>query len=426
MIDVESQARLAKQAAPVLALLGRREKDAILCAMAQALIKCAPQIMEANAQDVAFARQNGIREAMIDRLQLDESRIQAMAQGLTKVAGLEDPTARIEEGWQRENGLRIEKRRVPLGVVGIIYEARPNVTADAVGLCIKSGNACVLRGGKEAIRSNSAILTVLHDAGVEAGMPYGAVQLVQDTDRASAHQMMRLNGFIDVLIPRGGAGLIQSVVQNASVPVIETGVGNCHVYIDRAADLEMGLRILINAKCSRPSVCNAAESLLVHREVAEQFLPQACAALRGQGVELRGCERTRALCPDVKAATQEDYASEYNDLILSIRVVDDLDQALSHIAQYTTHHSEAIVTEDVCAAERFLNEVDAAAVYLNASTRFTDGEEFGFGAEIGISTQKLHARGPMGLAELTSVKYVVRAVGRSVKRLTKKRGRLSI
>ena len=411
MIDVESQARLAKQAAPVLALLGRREKDAILCAMAQALIKCAPQIMEANAQDVAFARQNGIREAMIDRLQLDESRIQAMAQGLTKVAGLEDPTARIEEGWQRENGLRIEKRRVPLGVVGIIYEARPNVTADAVGLCIKSGNACVLRGGKEAIRSNSAILTVLHDAGVEAGMPYGAVQLVQDTDRASAHQMMRLNGFIDVLIPRGGAGLIQSVVQNASVPVIETGVGNCHVYIDRAADLEMGLRILINAKCSRPSVCNAAESLLVHREVAEQFLPQACAALRGQGVELRGCERTRALCPDVKAATQEDYASEYNDLILSIRVVDDLDQALSHIAQYTTHHSEAIVTEDVCAAERFLNEVDAAAVYLNASTRFTDGEEFGFGAEIGISTQKLHARGPMGLAELTSVKYVVRGSG---------------
>lgn len=411
MIDVALQAKQAKQAAPALALLGRREKDAILCAMAQALIKCAPQILEANAQDVAFAQQNGIRPAMIDRLRLDESRIGGMAQGLTKVAGLEDPTARIDGGWQRENGLRIEKRRVPLGVVGIIYEARPNVTADAVGLCIKSGNACVLRGGKEAIRSNSAILSVLHDAGVEAGMPYGAIQLVQDTERASAQKMMRLNGLIDVLIPRGGAGLIQSVVENASVPVIETGVGNCHVYIDRAADLDMGLRILVNAKCSRPSVCNAAESLLVHQEVAEQFLPKACAALHQQGVELRGCARTRALCQEVKEATEEDYACEYNDLILSIRVVDDLDQALAHIAQYTTHHSEAIVTQDVRAAERFLNEVDAAAVYLNASTRFTDGEEFGFGAEIGISTQKLHARGPMGLAELTSVKYVVRGNG---------------
>ena len=357
------------------------------------------------------AQRRGEQRALLDRLALSPARIAGMANGLRKVAALPDPVGGADAVIRRPNGLSIEKRRVPIGVVGIIYEARPNVTADAAGLCLKSANACLLRGGSEALLTNCAVVDCL-SAAAEAHLPAGAVQLVRDPSRETAAQMMRLNGYLDVLIPRGGAGLIRSVVETASVPVIETGAGVCHTYVDAAADIPMAAAIVANAKCSRPSVCNACETLLVHEEIAARALPAIAAALEAaHATELRGCPRACAILPQALPATEEDWSAEYGDYILAVRVVSGVEEAIAHINRYGTHHSECIVTEHIPTAERFLSAVDAAAVYVNASTRFTDGEEFGFGAEIGISTQKLHARGPMGLHELTSVKYVVRGAG---------------
>ena len=411
MITVLEQARQAREAAAGMGLLDTAQKNEMLKAMAKALIEGQEEILQANAEDLAHAKENGVRQVMMDRLALTSQRIADMAVGVEQVAALPDPVGLTLERIERPNGLKIEKRSVPMGVVGIIFEARPNVTADAIALCVKSGNACVLRGGKEAFLSNCKIAEIMAGAAQRCGMPAGAVQLIQDTTRQSAMEMMRCNGYIDVLIPRGGAGLIRSVVENASVPVIETGVGNCHVYVDKAADLEMASKIVINGKCQRPSVCNAIETLLVHKDIADVFLPDMAKMLIVKGVALRGCDRCLALVPEMKAATEEDYATEFNDLILAVKVVDTVDDAIAHIAKYGTGHSECIVTQDQAAVEKFQKEVDAAAVYANASTRFTDGFEFGFGAEIGISTQKLHARGPMGLPALTSYKYVVTGHG---------------
>lgn len=411
MITVLEQARQAREAAAGMGLLDTAQKNEMLKAMAKALIEGQEEILQANAEDLAHAKENGVRQVMMDRLALTSQRIADMAVGVEQVAALPDPVGLTLEMIERPNGLKIEKRSVPMGVVGIIFEARPNVTADAIALCVKSGNACVLRGGKEAFLSNCKIAEIMAGAAQRCGMPAGAVQLIQDTTRQSAMEMMRCNGYIDVLIPRGGAGLIRSVVENASVPVIETGVGNCHVYVDKAADLEMASKIVINGKCQRPSVCNAIETLLVHKDIADVFLPDMAKMLIERGVALRGCDRCLALVPEMKAATEEDYATEFNDLILAVKVVDTVDDAIAHIAKYGTGHSECIVTQDQAAVEKFQKEVDAAAVYANASTRFTDGFEFGFGAEIGISTQKLHARGPMGLPALTSYKYVVTGHG---------------
>lgn len=408
MQHILDQAKAAKKASYTLACMGARQKNTVLLAMANALTENTETILTENAKDVEIARSKNTPTAMIDRLSLSQQRIEGMAQGLRDVAALHDPVGEIIQGALRPNGLSITKQRVPLGVIGIIYEARPNVTSDAAGLCIKTGNAVVLRGGSDAIHSNQAIADVMAKAAYAAGLPEGALQLISDTSREAATYMMSLNGVIDVLIPRGGAGLIQSVVKNATIPVIETGTGNCHVYIDETADLGLGVEIIHNAKTSRPSVCNAAESLLVHTAVAEQFLPMM--AQRLSNVELRGCERTRAVI-GCKPATEDDYYTEFLDYILAVKVVDSLDEAIDHINTYGTKHSEAIVTKDYANAERFLARVDAAAVYVNASTRFTDGSEFGFGAEIGISTQKLHARGPMGLEELTTYKYIVRGNG---------------
>ena len=411
MITVLEQARQAREAAAGMGLLDTAQKNEMLKAMARALIEGQEEILQANAEDLAHAKENGVRQVMMDRLALTSQRIADMAVGVEQVAALPDPVGLTLEMIERPNGLKIEKRSVPMGVVGIIFEARPNVTADAIALCVKSGTACVLRGGKEAFLSNCKIAEIMAGAAQRCGMPAGAVQLIQDTSRQSAMEMMRCNGYIDVLIPRGGAGLIRSVVENASVPVIETGVGNCHVYVDKAADLEMASKIVINGKCQRPSVCNAVETLLVHKDIADAFLPDMAKMLIEMGVALRGCDRCLALVPEMNAATEEDYATEFNDLILAVKVVDALDDAIAHIAKYGTGHSECIVTKDQAAAEKFQKEVNAAAVYANASTRFTDGFEFGFGAEIGISTQKLHARGPMGLPALTSYKYVVTGDG---------------
>jgi len=405
------QAQAAKDASYRMMILDTITKNNALLAMADALEAHAEQIIAANALDLEAAEQKNKSQALLDRLRLTVPRIEGMANGLRKVAGLADPVGGEDYMSKLPNGLCIGKRRVPLGVVGIIFEARPNVTADAIGLCLKSGNACVLRGGSEAIHSNLVITKVLQDAAYASGVPQGAIQMLEDTSRETALEMMQLNGYLDVLIPRGGASLIQSVVKNATVPVIETGVGNCHIYVDESADLAMATDIICNAKCSRPAVCNAAETLLVHQCVAEELLPQLSQRLAEKNVKLHGCERTGTVLSEVIPATEQDWSTEYLDYELAIRVVDDLDQAISHINQYSTKHSECIVTRDYEAAERFLNEIDAAAVYVNASTRFTDGEEFGFGAEIGISTQKLHARGPMGLRELTTVKYVIRGNG---------------
>ena len=410
-MSVRELAKSAKAASGKLAITSSKTRNDALLAMADAMIAAAPAILSANAEDVRLAKDRGVKASFIDRLTLDSKRIEAMANGMKKVALLADPIGKSDSVTVRPNGLRIEKRRVPLGVIGIIYEARPNVTADAVALCLKSGNACVLRGGSEALLSNSAIADALSGAAVKSGIPDGAIQLLRDTDRAAANEMMKLNGLIDVLIPRGGQGLIQSVVQQATIPVIETGVGVCHVYIDETGDLAMAANIIENAKCSRPSVCNAAETLLVHANVAKDCLPKIAERLVARGVELRGDARAKALMPGAIDATEEDWSTEYNDLILSVKVVDSFEEAVMHIETYGTHHSDAIITSRYDTAERFLNEVNSAAVYVNASTRFTDGEEFGFGAEIGISTQKLHARGPMGLDELTTVKYVVRGSG---------------
>ncbi|MFC2460268.1 MAG: glutamate-5-semialdehyde dehydrogenase [Selenomonas noxia] len=409
--EIRTQAEAAKAASYALAALRTDVRNAALEAMADALMEHTDAILHENAADVSEAKEAGMRASYIDRLHLDAERVASMAEGLRLTAALPDPLGREDYSVRRPNGLEIRRMRVPLGVIGMIYEARPNVTADAIGLCLKSGNAVVLRGGSDALRSNRAIAEVLSRAAYAAGIPSGAVQLLAMKDRSAVDVMTHLTGLLDVLIPRGGAGLIRRIVENSSVPVIETGAGVCHVYVDRSADVPMALQIVRNAKVSRPSVCNAAETLLVHESIAEEFLPRMADLLRADGVELRGCERTRAILTDIAAASEEDWAAEYGDLILAIRTVKDIDAALAHINRYNTGHSEAIVTNDIRVAHDFQQRVDASTVYVNASTRFTDGFEFGFGAEIGISTQKLHVRGPMGLDALTSTKYLVYGEG---------------
>lgn len=397
----------AKQASVVLARLSTDEKNKALLVAAELMVERASGILEANQRDLAAAGLNQVKGALLDRLRLDEGRIRSMADGMRQVALLDDPVGQALSMSRRPNGLQIAHIRVPLGVVGIIYEARPNVTADAFALCLKTGNAVILRGGKEAIWSNTAIVEVIREALAASGIPGEAIQLVRDTSRESAVALMKLNKYLDVLVPRGGAGLIRSVVENSTVPVLETGVGNCHTFIDASADPGKAIPIAINAKTHRPGVCNAMETLLVHASVAKQLLPEICSKLAEHQVEIRGDAYVTNLVDYAKPATDLDWETEYLDLILAIKVVASLEDAIDHISLYGTKHSEAIVTENYSNAQRFLNEVDAAAVYVNASTRFTDGFEFGFGAEIGISTQKLHARGPMGLRELTSTKYIV-------------------
>lgn len=398
----------ARKASAVLGNSNTETRNNALLAMAKALVARSSEIIAANEKDIENAKQNGIGSAMLDRLTLTEDRIKAISAAVEKVVALPDPLDSSEK-WVRPNGLEITKRRVPFGVIAIIYEARPNVTADAAALCVKSGNAVILRGGKEAINSNIAVANVLSDAISEIGLPKDCIQIVKDTSRETANALMKMKGGIDLLIPRGGKSLIRSVVDNATVPVIETGAGNCHVYFDESASLETALDIIDNAKRSRPSVCNAAESLLVHENIAKQILPMIKSRL--DNVELRGCEKVCAILTDIKAATDEDFFTEYNDYILAVKVVSNVEEAIEHINIHGTGHSEAIVTENAENATLFCNTVDAAAVYVNASTRFTDGEEFGFGAEIGISTQKMHARGPMGLPEMTTYKYVINGKG---------------
>ena len=411
MTVIEQMGAAAKLAARVLMNAGAK-KDEALYAIAEALRANSGAIIAANAVDMENGRAAGLSNALLDRLKLDEARIEGMAKGVADVAAFADPIGRVLDGRTLKNGLKIEKVTVPMGVIGIIFEARPNVTSDAAALCLKAGSAVILRGGKEAINSNRAVAEIMRDAIESVGLPRDCVALVQDTSRESATELMQLSDYLDVLIPRGGAGLIRSVVQNSKVPVIQTGAGNCHVYVDESADVEMASEIVFNAKTSRPSVCNAIETVLVHKGIAEKALPEMKKALDTMNVELRGCEKTREILGDcVKPATEEDYYKEYGDYILAVRVVDSLEEALDHIAKYSTGHSEAIVTSDYAAADRFTSGVDSAAVYVNASTRFTDGGEFGLGAEIGISTQKLHARGPMGLNELCSGKYIIRGNG---------------
>ncbi len=404
---LEQLGKQAKEAAAALACTPRALKDKALNAVADALLAQTGRILEANALDLQNGEAAGMNRGLLDRLRLTEERIAGMAQGVREVAAAADPVGRVLWGETRPNGLQIRKISVPLGVIAVIFEARPNVTSDAASLCLKAGNAVILRGGKEAIRSNTAIAACMREAVEAAGLPRDSIQLVEDTSRDSANALMKMNDYVDVLIPRGGAGLIRAVVQNATVPVIETGTGNCHVYIDKDADLDMAAEIVFNAKVSRPSVCNACESLLVHRDIAARAIPFVCAKLQTANVEIRGDETVCALVPGAIAATAEDYAKEFLDYIISVKVVGSLDEAVRHIAHNGTGHSECIVTENYDAAQQFLSRVDAAAVYVNASTRFTDGGEFGFGAEIGISTQKLHARGPLGLNNLTAEKYII-------------------
>lgn len=411
MSELIEKAKLAKQAAQTLALLSTQEKNEALLAMADALLANAAYLLTENLKDVEVGEEKGVQPNLLDRLRLTDTRIQDMAEGLRQVATLADPIGELLEEWERPNGLHIKKIRVPLGVIGMIYEARPNVTVDASSLCLKAGNAVVLRGSSSAIHSNKALVRVLHEALEQSAIPAHALQLIEDTRRETATHMFKLNAYLDVLIPRGGAGLIQSVVEQASVPVLETGVGNCHVYIDETAEPEMAIRIAVNAKTQRPSVCNAAETLLVHEKWAASHLLTLTEALRERGVEIRGNEAACELDPKLSRATEADWATEYLDFIVALRVVSHLDDVISHIRHYGTRHSESILTEDPAAVETFFNQIDAAALYHNASTRFTDGFEFGFGAEIGISTQKLHARGPMGLPALTSTKYLVEGSG---------------
>ena len=410
-MEMEELGRRGKEASRIIGKAGTAEKNRCLEVIASVLWERREEILKANDEDVKAGRENGLTEGFIDRLTLTEDRIGGICDGVRKLIQLDDPVGVVEGGSLRPNGLRIEKVRVPMGMVGIIFESRPNVTVDGATLCLKSGNAVLLRGGKEAIRSNLALTAIMRQALSDCGFPEDCIQLVEDTSRDSAARMMRLNGYLDLLIPRGGAGLIRSVVENATVPVIETGVGNCHIYVEKTADPEMAEKITVNAKTSRISVCNAAESLLVDEAVAETMLPRLKKALDAYKVTLYGCPKTRTILPDVEEATEEDYGREYLDYKMSVKVVSGVDEAIAHINRYGTGHSEAIVTSSLAAAEQFQREVDAAAVYVNASTRFTDGGEFGFGAEIGISTQKLHARGPMGLEALTSYKYRIMGNG---------------
>lgn len=397
----------AKEVSGFLNSLGCTRKNEGLKAAAQALLDCEEDILNANQDDVIRATQNGMSQGLIDRLELTPARIQAMADGLTDVAALDDPVGEIISMKLRPNGLQIGQKRVPLGVIGIIYEARPNVTADAFGLCFKTGNAVILKGGSDALESNKAIVKALQTGLSNAGFPKEALQLITETDRETTKEFMKLNDYVDVLIPRGGAGLIRATVENSTIPVIQTGTGNCHIYVDDSADFSMALDIIHNAKTQRIGVCNACESLVVHRSVAATFLPLLKVRLDENHVEIRGDQEACRIVPEFTAATEEDWGTEYLDYILSVKLVDSLEEAIAHINRYNTKHSEAIITSSYENAQKFLNEVDAAAVYVNASTRFTDGFEFGFGAEIGISTQKLHARGPMGLKELTTTKYII-------------------
>lgn len=408
---VKEKAQAAKKASVKLAVLDTETKNNALMAMAQALLDKEDEIIAANETDMVNAKAKGMRESMQDRLKLTHARIEGMADGLRQVATLVDPVGDVLSEKTLPNGLNITKVRVPLGVIGIIYEARPNVTADAAGLCLKSGNAVVLKGGSEAMESNKAISKILSEAATAAGMPEGAIQFIDIADRQAVSDLIHMNGLVDVVIPRGGAGLIKTVVMNASVPVIETGSGVCHTFVDASADVEMAMNIAVNAKVQRPSVCNAMETLLVHKDIAAKFLPPMLAKYFELGVEIRGDEKVQAFSEKVVPVTEEDWATEYGDLILSVKVVGDIYEAIEHIRSYGTMHSECIVTEDANNAEIFQKNVDAACVYVNASTRFTDGGEFGFGAEIGISTQKLHARGPMALPELTSIKYLINGQG---------------
>ena len=406
-MELETLGKRAKVAARQLGAASTAQKNQALLTMADRLLTEQDRILAANAADMATGKTKGLSAALLDRLLLTPARIEAMAEGLRQVAALPDPIGECVSGVRRPNGLEIRKVRVPFGVIAMIYEARPNVTVDAAGLCLTTGNAVIWRGGSEAIESNKALAAILIEAGRAAGLPDGTVSLIETTDREAVNRLLKLNRYIDVIIPRGGAGLIRTVVENSTVPVIETGIGVCHTFVDESADLEMAADIAFNAKVSRPGVCNAMETLLVHRAVADALLPLLLERYARAGVELRGCPETAARHAAVKPATEEDWATEYHDFILSVKIVEGLDEALDHIDRYSTKHSEAIVTRDYDNARRFQQQVDASTVYVNASTRFTDGFEFGFGAEIGISTQKLHARGPMGLVELTSYKYLV-------------------
>ena len=407
MLTLEDLGSRAREAAANLGRLGSTQKEQALTLAAQVLLDRKEKILDANAQDVKAAREKGMKEGLVDRLSLNERRIQAMAEGLLEVAALEDPVGEVLSMKPRPNGLLIGQKRVPLGVVGIIYEARPNVTADAFGLCFKTGNAVILKGGSDALKSNQAIVSCLREGLRTAGLWEDSVQLIESTDRESARAFMRMNQYLDVLIPRGGAGLIRTVVENSTVPVIETGTGNCHIFVDESAQFSMALEIIDNAKTQRIGVCNACESLVVHRKIAREFLPLLKEALGKKQVEIRADKEACKIVPEFLPATEEDWGKEYLDYIISIKLVDSLEEAIRHINRYNTKHSEAIITSDYANAQKFLDEIDAAAVYVNACTRFTDGYEFGFGAEIGISTQKLHARGPMGLQALTTTKYII-------------------
>lgn len=411
MTILEQMGATAKEASRFLAIASTEQKNKALECMACSLETHMDTILAANTEDIENAKKAGTRESLIDRLMLSKERILGMSKGIRDVALLSDPIGTQLDDYVRPNGLHIQKVRVPMGVIGIIYEARPNVTSDAAALCLKSGNATILRGGKEAIKSNIAVANALRNGLKEANFPEGCIQLVEDTSRDTANEMMHLNDYLNVLIPRGGAGLIRSVVQNATVPVIETGIGNCHVYVDEDADLEMAANIIVNAKTSRPSVCNAAETLLIHKKIAVKAIPLLVKALQDKNVEIRGDQTIVENAQNITAATDADWSTEYGDYILAVKTVSSIDEAIAHINRYGTGHSECIVTSSVENANRFTSEIDAAAVYVNASTRFTDGGEFGMGAEIGISTQKLHARGPMGLTELTSYKYIVTGEG---------------
>lgn len=402
----------AKNAEPAIVSASTLQKNNALSAISKALIENKNLIMAENAKDLQKAKENGMSEAMQDRLKLDEKRIEGMAKGVDELIALNDPIGQIIDGFTRPNGLRISKVRVPLGVIGIIFESRPNVTVDAAALCLKAGNAVILKGGKEAINSNKCLGNIMRKAIEETGLPADIIQVVENTSRETTNELMKLNKYLDVLIPRGSAGLIQAVVNNATVPVIETGTGNCHVYVDSSADLDMAVNITDNGKTQHPSVCNAVESLLVHKDCAEKFLPMIAERFKSHNVKIYGCDRTiEILGNSVEKATDNEYATEFLDYVISVKVVDSIDEAIAHIRKFGTKHSECIVTKSLENAEKFQKEVDAAAVYVNASTRFTDGGEFGFGAEIGISTQKLHARGPMGLTELTTFKYLVNGNG---------------